>query len=151
MTDFESLLSELDQWRQQAPGKHDIKRLPQQNHDRVQATYLQAVLLVIRPILMDNAIDPDLTRLCVEFAADACQVGGISGLSGPVLTVAECQNPQSECADPPRPDHSVPLLLLRDHTAAVPGHHAHSIGPSTCTPGYLCLPECVVCVHTSTA
>lgn len=97
MSDFESLLSELGQWRQQAPGKHDIKRLPQQNQDRVQATYLQAVLLVIRPILMDSTVDPDLIRLCVEFAADACQVCRLSwtlfGLWGTGLIEAECKNP----------------------------------------------------------
>ena len=72
--DVETLLLELDQWRQQAPQKQDAKSFPQQNPDRVQANYFQAVLLLIRPILMDNVTDPGLIRLCVEFAADACEV-----------------------------------------------------------------------------
>ena len=72
--DVETLLFELDQWRQQAPHKQDTKSFPQQNPDRVQANYFQGVLLLIRPILMDNVTDPGLIRLCVEFAADACEV-----------------------------------------------------------------------------
>lgn len=72
--DVETLLFELDQWRQQAPRKQDTKAFPQQNPDRVQANYFQGVLLLIRPILMDNVTDPGLIRLCVEFAADACEV-----------------------------------------------------------------------------
>ena len=58
-------------------GKHRSKirgHFPQQGADRVQGTYLQAVLLLIRPILMSNAVDPDLMQLCVNFAADACEV-----------------------------------------------------------------------------
>lgn len=67
------LLSELDQWRQQAPRK-DARPFPQQNPDRVEATYLQAILIIIRPVLMGNPIDPALIKLCGDFAADACEV-----------------------------------------------------------------------------
>ncbi|OJJ07019.1 hypothetical protein ASPVEDRAFT_46398 [Aspergillus versicolor CBS 583.65] len=70
--DVMRLLSELDQWRQQAPRK-DARPFPQQNPDRVEATYLQAILIIIRPVLMGNPIDPALIKLCGDFAADACE------------------------------------------------------------------------------
>ncbi|KAL4916506.1 fungal-specific transcription factor domain-containing protein [Aspergillus aurantiobrunneus] len=70
--DVMRLLSELDQWRQQAPKK-DSRAFPQQNPDRVQATYLQAILLLIRPVLMGNPVDPALIKLCADFSADACE------------------------------------------------------------------------------
>ncbi|KZN91055.1 putative transcriptional regulatory protein [Penicillium chrysogenum] len=73
LAEVQSLLHELDQWKQQAPQKRDSRPFPQQTPDRVQATYTQAVLLLIRPILMANVIDPDLIGLCVEFAVEACQ------------------------------------------------------------------------------
>lgn len=71
--DVMRLLSELDQWRQQAPRK-DARPFPQQSPDRVEATYLQAILIIIRPVLMGNPIDPALIKLCGDFAADACEV-----------------------------------------------------------------------------
>lgn len=74
LTEVEELLSELGQWRQQAPQKQDSRTFPLQNPDRVQTTYLQAASLLIRPILTGNAVDPDVIRLCVEFAAEACEV-----------------------------------------------------------------------------
>ncbi|KAJ5470470.1 hypothetical protein N7530_007827 [Penicillium desertorum] len=73
LAEVQNLLYELDQWKQQAPQKRDSRPFPQQTPDRVQATYTQAVLLLIRPILMANEIDPDLIDLCVEFAVEACQ------------------------------------------------------------------------------
>ncbi|KAJ5095636.1 hypothetical protein NUU61_004992 [Penicillium alfredii] len=73
LTEVEELLSELGQWRQQAPQKQDSRTFPLQNPDRVQTTYLQAASLLIRPILTGNAVDPDVIRLCVEFAAEACE------------------------------------------------------------------------------
>ncbi|KAJ6123230.1 hypothetical protein N7512_005695 [Penicillium capsulatum] len=73
LADVERLLSELDQWRQQAPRKQHSRSFPQQNPDRVQANYFQAVLLLLRPILIGNSMDPALIQLCVEFAADACE------------------------------------------------------------------------------
>ncbi|OJJ80669.1 uncharacterized protein ASPGLDRAFT_51083 [Aspergillus glaucus CBS 516.65] len=94
LSDVERLLSELDQWKQQAPRKQDSRCFPQQNPDRVQATYLQAVLLLIRPILMGNVIDSDLIRLCVEFAADACQSAKVLSLNPQIppdrITVYHC-------------------------------------------------------------
>lgn len=75
LSEVQNLLYELDQWRQQAPQKRDSKPFPQQTLDRVQATYTQAVLLLIRPILIAKTIDPDLIGLCVEFAVEACSVG----------------------------------------------------------------------------
>jgi hypothetical protein len=77
LAEVQSLLHELDQWKQQAPQKRDSRPFPQQTPDRVQATYTQAVLLLIRPILMANVIDPDLIGLCVEFAVEACQVSDL--------------------------------------------------------------------------
>jgi len=74
LPEVQALLYELAQWKQQAPQKQDSRPFPQQTPDRVQATYTQAVLLLIRPILMANEIDPDLIGLCVEFAVEACQV-----------------------------------------------------------------------------
>ncbi|KAJ6185944.1 hypothetical protein N7519_007245 [Penicillium mononematosum] len=76
LAEVQNLLYELDQWKQQAPQKRDSRPFPQQTPDRVQATYTQAVLLLIRPILMANEIDPDLIGLCVEFAVEACQAIG---------------------------------------------------------------------------
>ncbi|KAJ5758226.1 uncharacterized protein N7511_006920 [Penicillium nucicola] len=72
LAEVQSLLWKLDQWKQQAPQKRDSKPFPQQTPDRVQATYTQAVLLLIRPILMAKEIDADLIGLCVEFAVEAC-------------------------------------------------------------------------------
>ena len=77
LAEVQSLLYELDRWKQQAPQRRDSRPFPQQTLDRVQATYTQAVLLLIRPILMANKIDPDLIGLCVEFAVEACQVSGL--------------------------------------------------------------------------
>lgn len=72
--EVQSILFELDQWRQQAPRKEDSRSFPQHNPDRVQANYLQAVLLLIRPILTESSMHLDLIELCVAFAADACEV-----------------------------------------------------------------------------
>ncbi|CAG8021819.1 unnamed protein product [Penicillium salamii] len=71
-TEVQGILHELGQWKQQAPDERYSKRFPQQSPDRVQATYTQAVLLLIRPILMAKEVDPDLIGLCVEFAVEAC-------------------------------------------------------------------------------
>ncbi|KAJ6060684.1 hypothetical protein N7499_012728 [Penicillium canescens] len=81
LVEVQALLCELDHWKQQAPPKQDSRPFPQQTPDRVQATYTQAVLLLIRPILMANVIDPDLIGLCVEFAVDACQDAKILSLN----------------------------------------------------------------------
>jgi hypothetical protein len=72
-SDVASLLSELDEWKQQEPHQ-DSRPLPHQGADRVRANYLQAVLLLIRPVLMNDTVDPDLVELCVNFAVDACEV-----------------------------------------------------------------------------
>ncbi|QKX63019.1 uncharacterized protein TRUGW13939_10187 [Talaromyces rugulosus] len=71
-SDVASLLSELDEWKQQEPHQ-DSRPLPHQGADRVRANYLQAVLLLIRPVLMSDTVDPDLVELCVNFAVDACE------------------------------------------------------------------------------
>ena len=44
---------------------------------------------MIRPILMGNVIDSDLIRLCVEFAADACQVSDWSFLGNILLILSQ--------------------------------------------------------------
>ncbi|KAI2689285.1 transcriptional regulator family: Fungal Specific TF [Penicillium roqueforti] len=72
LAEVQEILYELEQWKQQAPDEKYSKRFPQQSPDRVQATYTQAVLLLIRPILMAKEIHPDLIGLCVEFAVEAC-------------------------------------------------------------------------------
>lgn len=72
-SDVASLLSELNEWKQQEPHQ-DSRPLPRQGPDRVRATYLQAVLLLIRPVLMSDTVDADLVELCVNFAVDACEV-----------------------------------------------------------------------------
>ncbi|KAJ5333384.1 uncharacterized protein N7506_007167, partial [Penicillium brevicompactum] len=74
LAEVQEILYELEQWKQQAPDEKYSKRFPQQSPDRVQATYTQAVLLLIRPILMAKEIHPDLIGLCVEFAVEACSV-----------------------------------------------------------------------------
>ncbi|KAJ5111988.1 hypothetical protein N7532_000033 [Penicillium argentinense] len=73
LNEVQDILFELDQWRQNAPRKQESKSFPQQNPDRVQANYLQAVLLLIRPILTGDLMNLDLIGLCVMFAADACE------------------------------------------------------------------------------
>ncbi|KAJ5232180.1 hypothetical protein N7468_005136 [Penicillium chermesinum] len=74
LSDVERFLFELDTWRQEAPLRQDSQNFPQQNPDRVQANYFQAVLTLIRPVLKSDDVEPQLIELCVEFAADACEV-----------------------------------------------------------------------------
>ena len=74
LADVQNFLSELDTWRQEAPLQQDSRSFPQQNPDRVQANYFQAVLTLIRPILKGNDVEPQLIELCVDFAANACEV-----------------------------------------------------------------------------
>lgn len=72
--EVQSTLWELDQWRQDAPRKDKSNHFPQQNADRIHTNYLQAVLLLIRPILVNRPTNFDSIGLCVTFAADACEV-----------------------------------------------------------------------------
>ncbi|KAJ5995853.1 hypothetical protein N7481_002830 [Penicillium waksmanii] len=71
--EVQSTLWELDQWRQDAPRKEKSNHFPQQNADRIHTNYLQAVLLLIRPILVNRPTNFDSIKLCVTFAADACE------------------------------------------------------------------------------
>lgn len=71
---MEKFLFELNKWRQEAPLQQDSRNFPQQNLDRVQANYFQAVLTLIRPILKSDEVEPELIELCVDFAANACEV-----------------------------------------------------------------------------
>lgn len=71
--DVNSFLVELDHWKQKALQKQ-LSSVPQQSTECVQATYLQTVLLLFRPVLDQSLVDSDLLRDCANFAADACEV-----------------------------------------------------------------------------
>lgn len=78
--DVVQTLSELNEWRHAAPEQRDPSSYPQQARERVEATYLQATLVLIRPILLQESIDPSLLPICAEFAANACIVSGMAVL-----------------------------------------------------------------------
>jgi hypothetical protein len=148
LPEVQALLYELDQWKQQAPQQRGSRPLPQQTPDRVQATYTQAVLLLMRPILMANEVDPDLIGLCVEFAVEACQVSAVSFAteqSSKVIT--ECENIEPESSNTPGSYYSVPLFLLRRHFVTMLGDNPHSVDSSSYSPSNKCLFECVGSVH----
>ncbi|TQV94066.1 hypothetical protein V2A60_002864 [Cordyceps javanica] len=72
--DVMEFLSELDIWRQQTPPQNLLpSTLPHQSDENVQATYFQAALLLIRPLLFRTAIDQSLLYRCVTLSADACE------------------------------------------------------------------------------
>ncbi|OAA80695.1 Transcription factor [Akanthomyces lecanii RCEF 1005] len=72
--DVMEFLSELDIWRQQTPPQNMLPAtLPHQTDENVQATYFQAALLLIRPLLFRTAIDQSLLYRCVTLSADACE------------------------------------------------------------------------------
>ncbi|KAJ6780017.1 hypothetical protein PWT90_05533 [Aphanocladium album] len=72
--DVMEFLSELDIWRQQTPPQNMLpSTLPHQSDENVQATYFQAALLLIRPLLFRTAIDQSLLYRCVTLSADACE------------------------------------------------------------------------------
>lgn len=99
-SDVASLLSELAEWKRQEPHQ-DSRRLPRQNPDRVRANYLQAVLLLIRPVLMSDTVDPDLVELCVNFAVDACEVPTpLFTLGIPLLTIDLSQSAKALSLNP---------------------------------------------------
>lgn len=75
--DVNNFLVELDHWKQNALQKQ-LSSVPQQSTERVQATYLQTVLLLFRPVLDQSVVGSDLLRDCANFAADACEVCGHS-------------------------------------------------------------------------
>nr|XP_036590001.1 fungal specific transcription factor domain-containing protein [Colletotrichum truncatum]KAF6802006.1 fungal specific transcription factor domain-containing protein [Colletotrichum truncatum] len=70
--DVLAFLSELEEWKHRAPMPDKSTSIPCQSPGRIQATYLQAVLVLIRPILLQSVIDPLLLTTCAQFAADAC-------------------------------------------------------------------------------
>lgn len=143
LTDVERLLSELDKWRQRAPRKQDSRSFPQQNPDRVQANYLQAVLLLIRPILTGDSMNPDLIGLCVNFAADACEVSYTFILIFLLLLwkrfadcLPECEGPQFESPDTTGPYYSVPLFLRRDYVTAVSCNQTNHVNTKASSSGH---------------
>ena len=79
--DVKGFLAELDDWRATAPQRCPA-RCPQQSDERKQGFYLQAVLLTMRPVLMQNAVDQNLLRLCAEKAAEACEVSVLCDTAG---------------------------------------------------------------------
>ncbi|KIW47681.1 hypothetical protein, variant [Exophiala oligosperma] len=78
--DVQRLLSELDNWRATAP-QNIPKNLPRQSDTRKQGFYLQAVLLTMRPVLLQQSVDEHLLLLCAEKAADACEIGRLLSIS----------------------------------------------------------------------
>ncbi|KIW17034.1 hypothetical protein PV08_04225 [Exophiala spinifera] len=71
--DVQELLSKLDKWMATAP-RNCPNSLPQQSEIRKQGFYLQAVLLTMRPVLIQQSVDEHLLLLCAGKAADACEV-----------------------------------------------------------------------------
>ncbi|KAJ3492657.1 hypothetical protein NLG97_g5238 [Lecanicillium saksenae] len=93
--DVMEFLSELDIWRQQTPPQNMIPSdLPHQSDENVQATYFQAALLLIRPLLFRTAIDHGLLYRCVTLSADACENARELSLNpqsfGSPITVYNC-------------------------------------------------------------
>lgn len=153
LVEVQEILHELAQWKQQAPEERYSKRFPQQSPDRVQATYTQAVLLLIRPILMAKEIHPDLIGMCVEFAVEACSVCDDipSGHQTTSKNSIECENTELESTHTARSHHSVPLLLLWRDLVAVLGHLTNSIDGATHSPGNKRLPERIGSIYPGTA
>ena len=67
-------VAELDEWRQMAPRKQSPSVFPQQSDEDIEATYFQACILLIRPILIQTTINDNLLYQCASLAADACEV-----------------------------------------------------------------------------
>ncbi|KAF2167795.1 hypothetical protein M409DRAFT_21945 [Zasmidium cellare ATCC 36951] len=93
-SDVQTFLAELNEWKDQFPKRGESPWSPQQPPDRVQATYLQAVLVLIRPVLLQADLDPPLLSLCASFAAEACESGRTLSLDSQTfpdrITVFHC-------------------------------------------------------------
>lgn len=89
-TEVQNILAKLKQWRKEAPLKENSKYFPRQNPDRVQTNYLQAVLILIRPILAESPTNLELIGLCATFAADACEVCLFCLTKGTCLDTPRC-------------------------------------------------------------
>ena len=72
--DVQSILADLNDWKHQEPVKYDETWIPQQPAARVQATYLQAVLVLLIPVLAQDVVELPLLSICADFAAEACEV-----------------------------------------------------------------------------
>ena len=138
--DVECILLELHEWRRRAPQK-DSRSFPQQNADRVQSTYLQAILLLVRPILVGNtseSINPDLIRLCVDFAVDAAEVSIL--LSVILFRLAnpfpERKSTESEPTNTPRSFHRLSLLLLQHCSSTMLSYYADGTYSQAHSPGH---------------
>ncbi|RVX67198.1 hypothetical protein B0A52_08632 [Exophiala mesophila] len=70
--DIQTFLAALDEWKAQAPHS-ESPIIPKYNAERRHGFYLQALLHAIRPVLMQEAVEPGLLRLCAEKAVDACE------------------------------------------------------------------------------
>ncbi|KIV77673.1 hypothetical protein PV11_09457 [Exophiala sideris] len=69
---IKQFLGALDHWKATAP--RDLPpECPKQSDERKNGFYLQAVLLAMRPVLIQNAVEEDLLLLCAERAAEACE------------------------------------------------------------------------------
>lgn len=87
---------------------------------------------MIRPILTGDVMDPDLIRLCVEFATDACEVSYILTRlfrENLAYCLEERKSAQPEPLDSSRPHNSVPLLLWRYHITPVLSNQANGFKP----------------------
>ncbi|KAI1619318.1 fungal-specific transcription factor domain-containing protein [Exophiala viscosa] len=70
--EIKQLLGALDHWRDTAP--QDLPPgCPKQSDERKTGFYLQAVLLVMRPVLIQKVVEGDLLLLCAGKAAEACE------------------------------------------------------------------------------
>jgi hypothetical protein len=66
-------LSELREWKATVPRTY-LSGAPRQTDEFVESMFLQTALLIVRPILFQPNVHPDLLLLCAEKAADACEV-----------------------------------------------------------------------------
>ncbi|KIV92480.1 hypothetical protein PV10_03774 [Exophiala mesophila] len=78
--DIQNILIALDEWKAQAPYS-ESPIIPKYNAERRHGFYLQTLLLAIRPVLMQEAVEPGLLRLCAEKAVDACETAKTLSLS----------------------------------------------------------------------
>lgn len=110
--DVSTFLLELDHWNATAP--HDFpSSYPRQDQETKRGFYLQTMLLLMRPVLRQDVVDPDMLLLCAEKAAEACEVcfSPTCWVHGPVTDqLQDCKTLDSQPSDTSGFGGLVPML-----------------------------------------
>lgn len=109
------LLAELDHWRQQAPQELPPP-FPQHTTERVNATWLQVALLVLRPVLSQPIVDQDLLLRCAILTAEACEVTTSSPQTTSHIDHPVFQNAKALSLSP------------KEHTSPIQVYHCSNCG-----------------------